>query len=280
MGFNEQERREYWTAQMDAANAFMLQMIEYPVEECGEPLASMTDAVKAAGVEVEFSTSKIAADMDRVYYLRAGLIDDFIAIARDMNSRGWVMKVEDGYRSTTMQMHLARKPNVFDAILRSTIWENGGEVPSTELLFRRVSSLCATRPKTGTHMSGSAIDISVFDRDTRQEIDRGRPYLEMSELTPMLSPYVSPEAQQNRRDITDIMERHGFMHYPYEFWHYNKGDCYAEALNKTGKPGRYGAVHVEFPAGLVTPVPNPQEPLHSAQDVQREIEASLRRMNL
>jgi D-alanyl-D-alanine dipeptidase len=238
----------------------------------------MTEAVAAAGVEVEFSNTKIVLDFDRVFYLREGLIDDFIAIARDMNARGWVMKVEDGYRSTTMQKYLARKPNVFGAVLERTIWECGGAVPSPDFVLRRVTSLCATIPKIGTHMSASAIDISVLSRDDRSEIDRGGPYIEMSELTPMTSPFVSLQALENRLAIREVMERHGFMAYPYEFWHYNKGDCYAEALNKTGKPARYGAIHWNAENGTITPVENPTESLQPLDEVQREIEVALARL--
>ena len=49
-------------------------------------------------------------------------------------------------------------------------------------------TLVAQIPKTGTHMSESAIDISVLDRTTGAEVNRGKPYLELSELTPLNSP--------------------------------------------------------------------------------------------
>jgi D-alanyl-D-alanine dipeptidase len=273
-------RREYWTQQMEEAYEFMKRMLVYPVQECGETLASLTEAVAATGVEVEFSTSKVVGDFDRIYYLREGLIDDFIAIARDMNARGWVLKVEDGFRTTTIQKYLARKPNVFDAILQRVIWECGGQSPAPDFMLRRVTSLCATFPKIGTHMSASAIDISVLHRDDRTEIDRGGPYLEMSELTPMTSPFAPPHAQENRRQIREVMEQHGFMAYPYEFWHFNKGDCYAEALNKTGKPARYGAIHWNPQDNTINPVPNPTDSLQPAEEIEREIKAALQRLRI
>ena len=277
---DQDARRQYWTQQMEEGYEFMERMLEYPVQECGETLASLPDAVAAAGVEVEFSTSKVVGDFDRIYYLREGLIDDFIAIARDMNARGWVLKVEDGFRTTTIQKYLARKPNVFDAILQRVIWECGGQAPAPDFMLRRVTSLCATYPKIGTHMSASAIDISVLRRDDRSEIDRGGPYLEMSELTPMTSPFAAPQAQENRRQIREVMERHGFMAYPYEFWHFNKGDVYAEELNKTGQPARYGAVHWDAANNTITPVPNPTQSLQSNEEIQREIEVSLGRLGV
>ena len=61
-------------------------------------MVSLPEAVWAEGVQVEFSRTKIARDYDRLFYLREGLIPDFIAVAREMNHRGWTLKVEDGFR--------------------------------------------------------------------------------------------------------------------------------------------------------------------------------------
>ena len=277
---NEQDaaRRAYWAKLMDEAFEFMETMRTYPVEECGEGFVSLPDAAAAADVKVQFSTSKIALDLDRMFYLREGLIAGFIGAAREMNQRGWVLKVEDGFRSLEMQANLSRKPSVFDAVLKTTIWELDGQTPTPEFMLKRLSALTATRPKIGTHMSGSAIDISVFERESGVEVDRGRPYLEMSELTPMQSPFVSAQALENRNAITAIMERHGFVAYPFEFWHYNSGDAYDEFLNKTGKPGRYGAVHFDVKTGQVTPVADPDELLQPVEVMQREIAAALARV--
>lgn len=124
-------------------------------------------------------------------------------------------------------------------------------------------------------MSGSAMDVSVLMRDTGEEVDRGRPYLEMSEFTPMTTPFISGHAQQNRREITVLMHRHGFMAYPWEFWHYNDGDAYAEFLNQTGRPARYGPVHMNPADGSVTPIANPTVPIASPGVIQELMEQVL-----
>jgi D-alanyl-D-alanine dipeptidase len=271
-------RRSYWTAQMEEAFEFMETMRAYPVQENGETLASLTEAVEAAGVDVRFSTSKIVLDFDRVFFLRTSLIPDFLAIARAMNERDWILKVEDGYRSTTMQKHLALKPNVFDTILKRTIWECDDAIPSAELLFRRVTALCATAPKVGTHISASAIDISVLHRADETEVDRGGDYLELSERTPMESPFISEEALRNRLEIKDLMESHGFMAYPYEFWHFSKGDAYDEYMNRTGAPARYGAIHWDEGEQTITPVVSPELSLHSTEDIKQAIAGALERL--
>lgn len=276
---NEDERRTYWTEQMQSGYHFVEQLIGYEVNECGEGFASIRDAAEIAKVEMLFSDTKIVDDLDRIYFIRAGLVEDLISIARDMNERGWILKIEEGYRSKEMQTRLVKKPAVFDAILKKCIWENKGQLPSTEELFQRAIVLVANIPKIGTHMSGSAVDISVFHRDDGQEVWRGNAYLEMSERTPMRSPFIEPQDLKNRLEITAMMEVHGFMHFPQEFWHFNKGDAGAHLL--TGKPGaaKYGPVHWNPETNQVTPYADPLNPLNPLEVIEKEIAAAVQRAN-
>lgn len=270
-------RRAYWAEQMELGYAMVQQLIAFPVSECGERFASIPEAAAAAKVEMLFSTSKIAGDLDRVFYMRESLVRDVVTIGREMNERGWVLKIEDGFRSLEMQGRLVRKPQVFDTILKKCIWENGGAIPPVELVFRRAIVLCANIPKIGTHMSGSAIDISVFHRDDGREVWRGNPYLEMSERTPMRSPFVEPEAIGNRLAITAMMEAHGFMHFPFEFWHFNKGDAGAHILTGHSAPCRYGPVNWNPQTNEVTPVADPLALLNPLPVIEKEIATAMLR---
>lgn len=271
-------RRAYWTQQLELGYEMVEKLIAFPVAECGEGFASITEAADAAGVEMWFSDTKIAGDMDRVYYMRRSLVDDVIAIGREMNERGWILKIEDGFRTLEMQRNLVRKPSVFDSILRKCIWEMGGQVPPVEFVFRRAIVMVANVPKCGTHMSGSAIDISVFRRDDGSELWRGGPYIEVSEKTPMRSPYITAKELENRLAITAVMESHGFMHFPYEFWHYNKGDAGDHILNGKPSPCRYGPVNWDPVTNTVTPVEGPVSPLNPLPRMQQEIEAAIQRL--
>ncbi len=270
-------RRTYWAEQMELGYAFVEKLLAYPVEECGEGFASIPEAAESAGVEMLFSGSKIVGDLDRVFFMRERLVPDVIAIGRDMNQRGWVLKIEEGYRSREMQTQLVRKPEVFDAILQKCIWENGGELPPTELVFRRAIVLVANIPKIGTHMSGSAIDISVFNRDDGSEVWRGNAYIEMSERTPMRSPFIDAADLKNRLEITAMMEAHGFMHFPFEFWHFNKGDAGAHILTNQPGAARYGPVHWEPKTNCVTPYDDPMSPLNPMDVIEKEIAAAMKR---
>ena len=195
------QRREFWAQQMDEATTFMQEIMGYPVGERGEACVSLEVAAAAAGVDVAFSELPHANGADRIYFLREGLVSNFLGVAREMNARGWVLLVEDAYRTRDMQAALGRRPVLFEAILAKVVWESqqpssssggsssggssggGGSSSGSELdpeqlaalLIRRVAALIAAAPKVGTHMSGSAIDISVLDASSREEIDRGAP---------------------------------------------------------------------------------------------------------
>jgi len=274
---NDAARRKYWAEQMEQGYALVEQLLAFPVEECGECFASLEEAADSSGVEMLFSTSKIAGGLDRIFFMRESLVDDVMTIGRDMNERGWVMKIEDGFRSLEMQGTLVRKPEVFDAILQKCIWEKGGEIPPVEFVFRRAIVMVANIPKIGTHMSGSAIDISVFQRESGEEVWRAGPYLEMSELTPMRSPFIAEADLQNRLEITAMMESHGFMHFPFEFWHYNKGDAGGHILTNNPDPARFGPVNWNPQTNEVTPVPNPMDPLNPLSVIETEIAAAMER---
>lgn len=277
---NTVERREFWTLRMEQGYEFMQQVMQYPVCDNGEKLCSLPVAAQEAGLLVAFSGRPHVQDLPRLYFLREGQIEGFLKAAENLNRRGWMLKVEDGYRSRTMQKFIGRTPAVFDAILRKTIWELDGRKPDAEFLFRRILTLTAQMPKIGTHMSGSAIDISVLNLKSGEEIDRGAPYLEMSEKTPMDSPFISAEAQSNRAAITAIMGEAGFVAYPYEFWHYNSGDAYAGILQNQTGPAGYGAVEWSEDTGQVKPVELPLEPLNSLVEIEAEIKNSLERLHL
>ena len=274
---DEAQRRAYWAEQMEAGHELVQRILPFEVEECGEGLADIRAAAVAGGVEMLFSDSKIVDDLDRIFYIREGLVDDVVAIGRDMNARGWILKIEDGYRTRDMQTRLGRKPEVFDGIVQKCAWEHGG-TPPAELVFRRALVLVANIPKAGTHMSASAIDISVFNRDDRTEIWRGGPYIEMSERTPMRSPFISAEHLENRLAITAMMEARGFIHFPFEYWHFNQADAMAHTLANLPAPAQYGPVDWDPQTNTVTPYTDALGPLNPLETMEKEITAALCRV--
>lgn len=261
---------------MDEAYSFMHAITRYPVQECGEPLRPLRDAATAARVEVAFSEAPFGPGMTRQFFLREGLIPAFIAAARELNAHGLILKVEDAYRDRRMQKSLAVKPGLADKLAARLAWECGPRTPDTVFISRRLAALIAHCPKTGTHMSASAIDMSVLTRDDGAELDRGALYLEMSELTPMDSPFIPETCRRNRRTITALMRKHGFAEYPFEFWHYCAGDAIAALVTGRPEPARYGPVDWNPATGAVTPIDNPTAPLNTDAEIMARMEQALR----
>lgn len=279
MSNDEAARVAYWIESMERSYALAEAIMRHPLAECGERFAAIPEAAMDARVEMLFSTTRLAGRFERVFSVRASLVPDLIAIAREMNERGWIMKIEDGYRTWQMQTALGRAPAVFDKILQACIRERGGRRPPVDLVFRRAMCLVANVPLTGTHLAGAAVDISVVRRDDGTEVWRGKPYLEMSEVTPMDSPFVAADERANRLEITRLMERHGFVHYPSEFWHYNTGDSLYQILARTGQPGRYGPVHWDPAANQVTPFADPFALLTPRDTLEQLIEEAMQRLD-
>ncbi len=276
--YDETKRRAYWTSQMNDGYDLMMRIMKHPVVECAEKPVLLGPAAIEADVEVAFSTSPHVQGLPRLFVLRQGQIEGFLKAAQEMNKRDWVLKVEDAFRNRTMQKYIGRIPVVFDAILKKVLWELEGRTPDPTFMFKRVVTLTAQMPKIGTHMSASAIDISVLDRTSGQEIDRGGPYLEMSELTPMESPFISATAKRNREEIKGIMNDAGFIEYPYEFWHFNSGDAYERILQGSDAPAQYGAVDWDQSTGQVLPIPDPTQLLNDLSEIEIEIQESLKRI--
>ena len=274
-GEAEDVRRDYWAQQMDAAHRFMTAVLDIPIEESLEPLLEIPGAAEEAGVEIEFSRNDHERGLPRLFYLREGLIESLLRVARDLNEAGFILRIEDALRTQEMQVNLFRSTKVIDRVVHKVFWEVGHRQPPPDLVYRRLMSLCATIPKTGTHIGGTAVDVSVLDRGSGDEIDRGGPYIELSERTPMASPFVPERAREHRRQITDTFLGHGFVAYPYEFWHYSKGDVYEALLHQLKAPVRYGPVEVDLSTGAVAPLAAITEPLGSLDEIMRLVRERL-----
>lgn len=268
-------RRAYWAKSMEAAADFMHRLAECPVNECGEELVPLPEAAARAGVEMTFSERPHFAGGPRLFYLRAGLTDALMTVGRQLNDRGWALHVEDAYRTVAMQRDGWLNAGLFGAILEQVKWELDGRAPDAALLHRRMEALLALSPRVGAHMSGSAVDVSVYRLQDGTEVDRGGPYPTMSEVTPMDSPWVGAEARAHRDAIRGGFERCGFLAYPWEFWHFNQGDIYEQILRGDARRARYGPVHFDPATGRIEPVEHPEEPLVPVEEIDRMIRAAL-----
>ena len=259
--------RAYWTEQMEAADGFMRKVLVCPVAECGEPLVCLRAAAGEAGVEIAFASGKHLGVFHRMFHVRRSLIEKLLTVAQAFLSRGLVLRIEDGYRRPELQAMGAGSPYVIRTVIEKVTWELDGEMPTPELVFRRLAVWSATTPIFANHTSGSAVDVSALRREDGALIDLGAPYPELSHRTPMTSPFISPQARRNREMVCDLFAAQQFAPYPYEFWHFSHGDADYETVLGTGRPARFGPVHLDPDGGKPTAVTDIRKPFVTVEDI-------------
>ena len=272
----DDDARKYWTEQMDAAYLFMERLLEYPVAECGQPLACLRNRARQADVEIAFAPGKKLGMFERIFHFRTSLLDPLLAAGQAFLRRGYVLKIEDGYRSPDVQKRGARSEYAVRSVFEKVRWELDGGVPSAELLFRRLCVWTATTPKFANHTSGSALDVSILHRRDGSMVDLGGKYPEPSARTPMASPLISAAARRHRDLICEVFAEHGFLPYPYEFWHFSHGDADYEMLAGNGRPARFGPVQWCPETRQLTPIEDMLTPLITLDDIRPELAKLLR----
>ena len=230
----------------------MVGLSELSIDECGEPLVPILSGSGDSEMPLIVSEVNDAGHGPGIAYIRSGLLEPLRGVARKLRSQGLLLRVEHSYRSPGMQVDLVLSPVLIDRVVRMVKAETTLR-PKAELIYRRILGLVAATYRHGTHISGSAVDTSVIDLSTGEEVDRGGKYMTLTEITPMDSPFVSVQARENRQRITKVFEEFGFVAYPYEFWHYCRGDVIEQRVNNTYRPARYGPV-TRSPDGSVIPV--------------------------
>ena len=91
----------------------------------------------------------------------------------------------------------------------------------------------------------------------------------------MDSPFVNDEARDSRRKITEVFRQEGFVAYPWEFWHYSKGDAFDGLLNGHRGPARYGPIDFNPETGRIRPIENAAERLVSLDEIEQRITETL-----
>ncbi len=261
------DERMYWANCMEDAWALMQRQLVYPVEECGENLTMLPPLAQAQGVPLDFPAGKKRGLFERTFALRESLVSPLFRVAEAARRRGWLLRVEDAYRPLAVQEQGATSDFVLSTVLAQVHWELDGAWPDAALLHRRLACWTAIVPKFANHTSGSALDVTVLDAGTGQEVDRGGIYPEFSLRTPMDSPFITDEVRRNRAITNELFATEGFLPYPYEFWHYSWGDADAEMAAGSGRPGRYGPVHWDRDAATMRPEPDVLRPLLTVTQV-------------
>jgi D-alanyl-D-alanine dipeptidase len=264
--------QQFWSDTMDEAASFMARARRVSIEECHEPMLDLATCDRGgSNWEVEPSAlGELGAA-----FMRRSVVAHFIQATRTLNRAGLVPVIVYAYRTPAMQRSLLESDTVLDQVVERVTWECGDGAVDPELVYERLIVLCANAFANGTHLAGTAVDVMIRDAESGEQLDLGAPYLDLSERTPMASPFVGAQAQSNRRQCVDLFSSGGFYPYPFEFWHYSRDDVYGVLLGKSTGPVRFGPVDVDPQTGEVEAIASPEREIHGREVLLEMIERRL-----
>ena len=126
---------------------------------------------------------------------------------------GYKVKIFDAYRPQMAVDYFSFwVANLKDTINKSQYYPN---VDKSELFAKGYIA------KKSGHSRGSAVDITLIDIKTGEEVDMGSPWDFFDPISSIHSSQVSSQQLANRKLLADIMTKHGFKSLDEEWWHFS-----------------------------------------------------------
>ena len=129
-------------------------------------------------------------------YLRASVAEKLNRVQKELRSKGLGLKIFDAYRPLSVQKKL---------------WD---ACPDERYV---------AHPKKGSkHNRGSAVDLTLIDLKTEKELEMPSAFDDFTaKAHRVYSAMRSDIVRKNCRLLEDVMVKHGFVPYKYEWWHFD-----------------------------------------------------------
>lgn len=174
--------------------------------------------------------------------VRAGLADRLRAAAARLAGEGLGLRVLEGHRSPADQAWIV-------AAYAAELLEARPDLARDEAELVRLTSRFVSPVAVAPHVAGAAVDLTLVDLATGEELDLGCPVdatPEQSDGRCATGADVPSEARRLRDRLAAALEGAGLVNYPTEWWHWSHGD-------------RYWALVTGAPAALHGPVDAPAD---------------------
>jgi len=131
-------------------------------------------------------------------YLQRDAAKALVEVQRELAARGLGLKIFDAYRPLSVQQRM---------------WD---------LIYdeRYVSNPAIN---AGRHTRGTAVDLTLVDRDGR-ELPMPTPFDDFTERAHRDAKGIDAEAAHDSQLLEEVMSKHGFLPYPFEWWHFDYRD--------------------------------------------------------
>jgi D-alanyl-D-alanine dipeptidase len=194
------------------------QVINTPVQDCGEPLAEIA-SVPVIGLDPRERDE--AGAYGRV---RIGVLERLRSASETLPD-GIRFLVIEGHRSSTEQAHRF-------ALYEDRLRHSGITDPIDR---RRRASAFVSPVEVAPHCAGAALDLTLIDADG-VELDMGGAVnghrTGDEKYCPLDAAGISDQARRNRNLLARAMGGAGFVNYPTEWWHWSYGDRYWALISK------------------------------------------------
>jgi len=133
-------------------------------------------------------------------------------IQEELKKQQLSLKIYDAYRPQRAVNHFwTWAKNVNDTLMKQQFYPDVVK----RNLFKE--EYIATKSR---HSSGSTVDLTIVDLRNNREIDMGTSYDFFGEESWVFYKNLKKQQKDNRMLLHNIMKKHGFRHYPKEWWHF------------------------------------------------------------
>jgi D-alanyl-D-alanine dipeptidase len=131
-------------------------------------------------------------------YLHRSAAEALVQVQRELAAQGLGLKIFDAYRPLSVQQKM---------------WD----------LIRDERYVSNPALNAGRHTRGTAIDLTLVDRDGR-EMPMPTAFDDFTERAHRDAPGTPADAARNSKLLETTMLKHGFLPYPFEWWHFDFRD--------------------------------------------------------
>lgn len=187
---------------------------------CQEVIPSLKLEMRYASDD-NFTGQPVPGYIRPVCILSLPALQQLAQVQEALQPHGLGLKIFDGYRPQK-------------AVDRFVQWSEQADVADSKQKYYPTVDKTALfeqeyiAAKSG-HSRGSTVDLTIIDLATEDELDCGTVFDFFGEPSHALYENLSKEQRANRALLRHLMIAHGFLPYPYEWWHFTlKGEPFPD----------------------------------------------------
>ncbi len=178
----------------------------------------LDEATKLPEIQLRYATDDnfvgrpLAGYRGKRAILRTEAASALKKVAEDFHKQGYTLVIYDAYRPHTAVMDISmwgNDPN--DQKMKSVFYPNiDKKTVFGDKYLRNFSE----------HSRGVAVDVTLRNRKTGKLVNMGGFHDLLDPISATNYPGLTPEQRHNRHILKSTFEKHGFVNYKLEWWHY------------------------------------------------------------